>query len=662
MSEGYELIRDLNGNPVSSEILAVHAALLRDGRVLYFSGSQHDEHPLTLAAARIFYPGFNMIQIANSPLTEDLFCCGHAFLPNGDLFVAGGTLSYDINAPPDHQTIGGAHHFIGIPTAFTYKQTTGTWNRCPSMAEGRWYPTCVALPFGDVYVISGHGGPGPGHHENTRFELYRSQANYWTPLRETSPAIADHGVAQIYYPRLHLLPNGKLFCASAWESRDGKRTRMVDPYTGNLTTLSHIPEGRHCDHVYKGANFSSALLPLEPPYYNTRIFICGGKYPRIFDMQTPGRGWQLAGGEIEGRRPYNKRAYGNAVLLPDGSVLVINGCQSERGYPLSGGGTDRDAVLFAERYIPDAAYWPPNLRNTWERLSASGIARVYHSVALLMPDGRVWIAGSNHDSGRNHSGSSVDHPGADARELRLEYYSPPYMDSESTRPRITSAPAEMDYNVAFRIITPDASRVQRVVLLRAGSVTHAFDFDQRYVGLTIESRATDSVTAQGPPHVNIAPDGVYMVFLVDGNNVPSVGRFVTLRNPSPPPAPTAMATCLVRESQRGDLNTGINVKIGDRITINASGEIYAGVWFTGNNTAWGWDWRADDPKFPHHGTDDAHPFSLIGRIGTSPYFLVGEALDSYLAQHAGPLFLRINDDTPGNGSGGFLATVTLQRG
>jgi hypothetical protein len=65
--------------------------------------------------------------------------------------------------------------------------------------------------------------------------------------------------------------------------------------------------------------------------------------------------------------------------------------------------------------------------------------------------------------------------------------------------------------------------------------------------------------------------------------------------------------------------------------VNASGEIFAGVWFTGNNGPWGWDWRADDPKFPHHGTDEAHPFSLIGKIGSGPYFLVGEALDNHVA-------------------------------
>jgi hypothetical protein len=332
-----------------------------------------------------------------------------------------------VDAPPAHEIIGGAHHYVGIATAFVYRMSSEAWESRPPMAEGRWYPSCIALPFGDVFVISGHGGPGPGHHENTRFEIYRSQTNTWTPAAETRPPIHDRGLPQVYYPRLHLMPNGKLFCSSAWTTKDGKRTRMVDPHSGALTTLSHVPEGRHCDHVYTGANFSSALLPLEPPHYHTRIFVCGGKYPRIFDMQAPGRGWQVAGGEDAGRRPYDKRAYANAVLLPDGSVLIINGCQSERGYPLMGGGTDKEAVLFAERYIPDAPYFPPAQRDTWERLSPSqdGIARVYHSVALLLPDGRVWVAGSNHDSGRNRAGDSVDHHGTDARELAMEYYSPP---------------------------------------------------------------------------------------------------------------------------------------------------------------------------------------------------------------------------------------------
>jgi len=529
------------------------------------------------------------------------------------------------------------------------------------MADGRWYPSCVALPFNRVFAISGHGGAGSGYHENTRFEIYDASADFWTPPRETFPPIEDHGIAQIYYPRLHLLPDGNLFCSSAWQtSKDGKRTRLLDPNTGTVVALSKIPEGRHCDHVYKGANFSSALLPLEPPFYNARILICGGQYPRLFDMQTPGKGWAVAGGEVAGKRPYGKRAYATAVLLPDGSVLVVNGCRSERGYPLSGGGHDSEAVLFAERYVPDAPYWPPHQRDTWEQLSSSTIPRVYHSVALLLPDGRVWIAGSNHDSGRNRGGNSIDQPGTDARELRMELYSPPYMDS-ATRPQMGSAPATMDYGKKFTIGTPDAQGVSRVVLIRAGSVTHAFDFDQRYVQLEITSRTGTSVDVKGPPHVNVAPEGVYLVFLVDANNVPSVGRFVRLINPQAPQPAVASSIFTISEHQKGDLDTKIDVKVGDRLSITAEGEIYAGVWFTGNNGPGGWDDVTTDPKFPYTGRPDAHVYSLIAKVGSGPYFYVGTRLDRRPMTTAGRLFLRINDDLPRNGSGSFRGSITVNR-
>src|SRR5215218_7111852 len=85
-----------------SQILAVHAALLPNGRVLYFSGSEHDEladRISTLGATRLWNPATEKVEQVEGTSSGDLFCCGHCLLPNGNVLVAGGTAEYDRTAP-----------------------------------------------------------------------------------------------------------------------------------------------------------------------------------------------------------------------------------------------------------------------------------------------------------------------------------------------------------------------------------------------------------------------------------------------------------------------------------------------------------------------------------------------------------------------------------
>ena len=181
------------------------------------------------------------------------------------------------------------------------------------------------------------------------------------------------------------------------------------------------------ENVYSRSAFASAMLPLKPPNYGVRILICGEKQAKFFEPNNEHLGWQNAGEE----RPYPMRAYLNAVLLPDATVLVVGGAMSERIPGIDGndfGGEDIYRIAAAERYHPDT--------RSWEVLSFpteyEPIARVYHSVALLLPDGRVWIAGSNHDGARNVHGTRADGKG-DARELRMELYSPPISSQRMPR-------------------------------------------------------------------------------------------------------------------------------------------------------------------------------------------------------------------------------------
>ena len=140
--------------PGDSQVLAVHAALLHTGKILYFSGDEHDrvQHDTQqIDHARLFDCTTRQVSLLGSP-TTDVFCAGHAFLPDGRLLVAGGTEDFSA-------VVGTVHHddFTGLRDCWIFDPATNTWTKVASMqAEpgheagntggGRWYPTLTTLP------------------------------------------------------------------------------------------------------------------------------------------------------------------------------------------------------------------------------------------------------------------------------------------------------------------------------------------------------------------------------------------------------------------------------------------------------------------------------------------------------------------------------------
>ena len=124
---------------------------------------------------------------------------------------------------------------------------------------------------------------------------------------------------------------------------------------------------------------------------------------------------------------------------------------------------DRAATGFNDTTHP---VYPSEMWNiytqTWTTMASQTVGRFYHSVRLLLPDGRVLSAGGNYT-------------------YQTEIYSPPYL-FKGARPTITSAPASADYGTTFFVGTPDAASIANVRLIRLPAVTHAFDQNQRSSG------------------------------------------------------------------------------------------------------------------------------------------------------------------------------------
>lgn len=192
----------------------------------------------------------------------------------------------------------------------------------------------------------------------------------------------------------------------------------------------------------------------------------------------------------------------NATLLADGTVFV-NGGTSVTGFTEESG-----ALLAAESWNPATG--------TWRTLASGRIIRVYHSATLLLADGRVLVAGSGEGSNAT-------------TQLTAEIYSPPYLFDSRGKPAnrltITSLPASVGYAQRFLVGTSQPRSIAKVHGIRLGSVTHAFNQSQLFSRLSFTgARGGALVTA--PSSRTASPPGHYLLFVLDKNGVPSVGKIV----------------------------------------------------------------------------------------------------------------------------------------
>jgi galactose oxidase len=154
--------------------------------------------------------------------------------------------------------------------------------------------------------------------------------------------------------------------------------------------------------------------------------------------------------------------------------------------------------------------WNP-ATGLWTTLASNTVNRVYHSTSILLRDGRVL-----------HTGSGDGGPDQRTAEL----FSPPYL-FRGSRPPISAAPSVVGYGTSFSVTTPQAANIAKVSLIRLGSTTHAFDMNQRFQRLSF-TRQTGALTISAPTSKNRAPPGHYMLFILDGNGIPSVARIIKL--------------------------------------------------------------------------------------------------------------------------------------
>lgn len=522
--------------PPRSKDMVVHAVLLPGsdrGQILYFGGYRVDDTHLFDVEPPYNDDSIHDIPAAQSP-DYNIFCGGHAFLADGRVLVGGGQLHlYDENdneiPPPPKEMPGDIEHAIhggmtwgGERRCSIYSPIAGIWQEVEPLnldpagnpdSGGRWYPTLVTLANGEVLAVGGHPDLREDYpsdeshrHSNNVPERYTPASNTWTLLGSNPPATkqktADDSDWGYDYQRTHLLPNGRVFFGSPVRGKN----RYYDPWAGQFLNAPVINLPADGKYQSISAAWTSVMLPLlHQEGFRARVLLIGGETAQRIDLGAQDPEWEQAGDRTDGDWPGTPpvRNFACPVILPTGEIF------------LSGGSTDdpdlqQGGVLNGEIYNPGINWATGQYSGSdaWHKVEAAEVVRHYHSVALLLPNGKVWTAGSNGPSDE----------GGD-RELRIEIYAPTY-SNQAGRPTITSSPPNIGYLHQFLIDTPQANSIARVALIRCGSCTHGFNPDQRYIGVSFSVVDGNTIRVQAPPDGNVAPPGYYMIWIIDNQGRP----------------------------------------------------------------------------------------------------------------------------------------------
>ncbi len=581
------------------EVTPIHVGLLPNGKLFFINNFNFFENPGMNLTARGFEPEYLFLMqptpadspppafvviepLANPPALRPVFdsrantlrlktlvCSGHSLLAGGELFIAGGP-----DALIDLNLYNSGNLFAsltvdGIAESFAFNPSTGSWKQNPNtVAPGpatgaslRWYPTVTRLADARMLVTGGYEKVSPRMLYNSSVEVFDPASNSWSIV--SAGRDTPEGVENPDYPHVFQFPSA---------GAAGNTVMMIggsgEPLF--LTLGAGAGSWRHTNHYRPGAKeyldaaapemvfpnktTSSALLPLRLPegnwgYANGSVINVGGAHQtplgRQIDVYDPAAGAWRPSISMNGSRHHP-----STVLLPDGRVLILAGWQDES--PIN--------------QIGYAEYVDPRNGFTLSRGTAfMPETRGYHTVTVLLPDGRVLVGSGNV-------------AGEDARELTtFRYYYPDYMFK--TRPQIVSSEDTIAIGGSSFVTVPHNARISEAALVGLGAMTHSFDMSQRHVQVRVfdakvtvrlvdgqwaEVEASQCVDAsslcydkhliEAPVSEELAPPGYYMLFILDENRVPSSGAMLKVQSRLPPwhgkvpsrlGAPATCANCKV---------------------------------------------------------------------------------------------------------------------
>ncbi|MFZ3120119.1 MAG: galactose oxidase-like domain-containing protein, partial [Variovorax sp.] len=459
--------------PETWPINAIHAVLTPDGKVMTYGSNPSGEQ-----GAQLYYDVWNPVTKAHALLQHttgtDLFCNAQLVLPvSGQVLLAGG----DVRGQNLRDAAGNLLVNTGVadvnlfdPVAQSIK-ASGT-----PMNYSRWYDTLTTLPDGRVFVLAGMEASGA----RAEYPEVYTAGQGWRTL------IGIRWTGELFYPRAMLAPTGQLVVASG-------------------STLYGINTDGNGAMVQVGVLPSDVRWQLPWAMFDKgkALFVRAGGKVSVVDVNTP------TPVVTETESIGANRIWASTTVLPDGQVLAT-------------GGSGRENVAFDVSL--EANLWNPKT-GKWSVGASAQKYRLYHSTALLLPDATVLTVG----------GGS---PGP-VVQLNGEVYAPPYLFAKDgsgrrlPRPMIVAGQSDLTLGNDFGMSVISSRPIQRVTLVRTGSVTHSYNFEQRFLELPFTQDGT-RLKIKLNESANVVPPGHYMVFAFDDAGVPSVAKIVRIGSTAVP--------------------------------------------------------------------------------------------------------------------------------
>ncbi len=511
-------------------VAPIHATLLTSGKVLITGWDRRDrdhcgEHGSRLTGTTFVLdpnaiPAGGTLNLqplaeAQAPGTSDvLYCSGHSPMSDGRVLFTGGA-RYEHLGDHNELELGLDYARVFSPQTTSFARVTSPMLGGLSGLEGKaWYPTNTRLPDGRMLVVGGFARCCDGNYANRTLQIFDPRAldenrMPWSLVAshdavpwEVGPGLRDyvHTVLLPQTVRVDGLDRSVAFM--------GAHGRIV---YGNLE--ANVSTDRRFVYAPGGQRpFGAAGWDTTAALISTgEIMTMGGTdnndaAQRVDLYQPATSSWRSIDTGI-GRRN------ASSVLLPDGTVLLVNGGNDERNYA-----GDRRSVQILDPQtggITTLAPWPDD-----------NLERGYHNFAILLKDGRVLIGGGI---------SAIGGIGCERPDLRV--YNPPYF-SKGAQPVASNAQALINMQtsgapVRLRYSGETLKAAGGVVLLATGSTTHSFDQNQRFIRLTYTKQG-DELTITPPANTLEAPPGDYLLFLVSQAGVPSTGTPVRVQQGAPP--------------------------------------------------------------------------------------------------------------------------------
>jgi len=453
-------------NVQSWPVIPVSTTLLPDGRIMA-NNATNDDLYTGYADVTLWDPianTFSLIDATQSTFAEkssEMFCAGFDLMPDGNLLIAG--------SEPNVGTVDNLN-----AERFDFREDR--FSRVNDNAYYRYYPSMTTMPSGDMVTFAGTNHAAP-------LEIFKFDGT-WDELSDTQDTYLND---YTYYAWGQTAPNGQLF------------------YPGPDMDMKYFDlrgEGEEIDLGPRddmNRDYGSYAL-----YDIGKILITGGAKPAtntttLIDINGP------SPIVTAGQSMNMPRRHGNLTILSNGSLLK------------TGGHTGSTHQSFEpEKAVYSAEIWSPET-NQWTTVASMRVNRLYHSTAILLPDGRVFSGGTGYPFELKHNQSNG------------EIYSPPYLfnsdGSLAERPSISGAPDSVGYDHKFTVDIDSNLPIEKVHLIKLGTVTHHQNFGQRLVPLTFEQHG-NQLALSSPEGANIAPPGYYMLIAVDNDGRPSVAKML----------------------------------------------------------------------------------------------------------------------------------------